>query len=98
MIFIYFLTLVICVYSQTNGTCGTNCQWNYDSQTKTMTITGEGDINDIYEEKDRDWTGIINEVEKVIISEGILRIGRYAFTRYSSSARRDKREEDFFEI
>ena len=67
-----------------------NLKWSYDPESKTLTISGEGDMADY----DRDnQTGAVTApwknsdcggCENVIIEEGVTRIGRYAFYNFGS--------------
>ncbi len=77
----------------TSGACGENIIWGFDEETATLTLTGTGEIPDYYEEDDwggyycgtRPWEDIIeNDVKHVVINEGIIYIGAYAFA-YSDS-------------
>ena len=72
--------------TQTSGYCGpkdnqgnyaTNCQWNYDSG--TVTISGEGEVYDSTS-FDFPWrTEIFESIENVVVEEGITSIGSHAF-------------------
>lgn len=74
------------------GKCGENAIWEYDTATKTLTISGKGDIDDIqYEYNEKYSTGYVQpwieysqQIETVIISEGIHSIGSYAFSNHFS--------------
>ena len=75
-----------------SGTCGENAKWKYNTSTKTLTISGTGAMDDYTDPEDdeadeenpptkwRPWkqyTG--SKIEKVVIGDGITRIGDYAF-------------------
>lgn len=65
-----------------NGDYGTNCQWNYDFETKTLKISGTGDMYNTPDTYDYPWskgTSYYNDIENVVIEEGITRIGQHAF-------------------
>ena len=69
----------------TSGTCGPNAKWSYDSSTKTLTISGSGTMDDYGHDwaggnhKARPWAAYQEEIENVIICNGITSIGREAF-------------------
>lgn len=69
----------------TSGSCGANARWEYDAATKTLSISGSGDMTD-YEtdpvmgiENTPPWDAYREEIEHVIINEGITSIGAEAF-------------------
>ena len=71
--------------SATSGSCGKNATWHYDTATKTLSISGSGDMTD-YEtdpamgiENAPPWDDYREEIEHVIINEGITSIGAEAF-------------------
>ena len=65
-----------------SGKCGDNLAllWEYDAQTKTLTISGEDQLNSNYT------FGIEapNAAEKLVIAEGVSAIGNSAFAGYSA--------------
>lgn len=72
------------------GTCGKNATWRLDAASKTLTISGSGDMYDY----DKDylsygdgeiprWSNYINLIDKIVIKEGITSIGAYAFAYHS---------------
>ena len=64
-------------------TTGTNetVSWSFDDETGTLTLSGSGELTG-------NWENSINseDVEKVIIQNGIDSIGEMAFTNYSNLA------------
>ena len=62
----------------------TNTNWSYDESTHTLTISGVGPMED-YVHGDGDflvdtpWIGFASDIEKIVIEEGITRIGNCAF-------------------
>lgn len=62
----------------TSGTCGDNLTWAYDTDTKTLTITGTGALE--VEAMSSPWKDYKLEIEKVVLSDGISRIGNFAFS------------------
>ncbi len=63
------------------GTYGDNLTYTYDSSTKTLTISGTGDMVD-YDYNNQPWYKYRLEAEEVIISEGVTSIGDSAFERF----------------
>ena len=59
------------------GSCGENLTWQYDTDTKALTITGTGEMypNAFYE-----WSNLAS----VTISDGVTSIGAHAFDGCSS--------------
>ena len=61
-----------------NGAVGT-VNWAYNADTKTLTLTGNGDIADFASSDEVAWKSVRHSAEKVEIAEGITKIGNYAF-------------------
>ena len=59
------------------GSCGTGLFWIYDATRKTLTISGNGVMNDYAKADDQPWKSFM--IEKVIIKEGVTSIGDKAF-------------------
>ena len=80
---------------ETSGKCGENLTWQYDEITKTLTISGTGDM---YSYNMTAGTGVTslmiapwradesikNNLEKVVVENGVTSIGSYAFYGCSS--------------
>lgn len=62
----------------TSGECGENLTWSYDKATKTLTISGTGEMGDC-QWRDSPWYSFVNEIETIILPNGITSIGTYAF-------------------
>jgi len=62
-----------------NGEHGENIVWSYTAKTKTLSITGKGDMAAIGSAKDVPWASARQSAEKIIIENGILSIADYAF-------------------
>ena len=65
----------------TSGQCGDNLTWSYDEGSKTLTISGTGDMWD-YEPGDRsEWTDVASNIDvvHVVLEKGITSIGDRAF-------------------
>lgn len=76
----------------TSGTINETITWEFDSDTKTLTISGEGEIpayypKSYYEGEDIDesemnlapWESLMFDIEKLVIGEGITSIGDLNF-------------------
>ena len=90
------LLLVLCMVlgmsvnvwaTETSGTCGENVTWFYDTDTKTLTISGSGAMADYFDPTTRPWNSYIGEITSVVIEHGVTDIGRYAFQNCSALAR-----------
>lgn len=64
-------------YGEKNEKCGDNAYWEYDYETKTLTISGTGAMYDFKYETDAPW--FAHTIEKVVVGEGISEIGNSAF-------------------
>ncbi len=70
-----------------SGKCGKNLTWEFDSETKTLTISGTGDMAVYFQNPTnfysmapwRENEAINNNLEKVVVEEGATDIGQYAF-------------------
>ena len=71
--------------SAASGSCGKNATWSYNAATKTLSISGSGDMTDYHydpvmgEYNRPPWDTYREEIEHVIINEGITSIGQQAF-------------------
>ncbi|MBQ7997708.1 MAG: leucine-rich repeat protein, partial [Paludibacteraceae bacterium] len=67
-----------------SGTCGENLNWSYDSSTKTLSITGQGDMSN-YKVLSYStgyttpWWNYHKQIENISIANGVTSIGVYAF-------------------
>ncbi|MBQ7597994.1 MAG: leucine-rich repeat domain-containing protein [Clostridia bacterium] len=60
------------------GSCGSGLTWMYNDATKTLTISGNGAMND-YSYRSAPWYNHSWEITKIVLEDGITRIGTYAF-------------------
>ena len=58
---------------------GTDIEWSYDEDDKTLTIEGTGEIPDCDAPEDVWWYAARHNIEEIEISKGITAIGDYAF-------------------
>lgn len=63
-----------------SGTCGNGLTWTYSETTKTLTISGAGDMYN-YDRitKLAPWYNFRNDIQKVILGSEVYSIGDYAF-------------------
>ena len=69
------------------GSCGGNLRWSYDTNTRILSITGTGRMNnyDYVEDKsgnyflNRPWESYSREIDSLYIQEGVACIGDHAF-------------------
>lgn len=66
---------------QTSGTFGKDnaLKWEYNLATRTLTISGKGEMPDYFTSAIFPWNRVRNDATKVIIEEGITYIGAYSF-------------------
>lgn len=69
-----------------NGVCGENAVWNIDVKTGIMTISGTGPMNDYESYNDQPWVGRRSQIKKVVVEEGITRLGDYTFMYCENAA------------
>ncbi len=92
LVIIIILTSVFCfnstaVYADESGSCGTDAQYSYDSTSKTLTITGTGDMKDYRANLTPylpPWYSYKAEITAVIIGDEITSVGSYAFNDCTS--------------
>ena len=69
---------VLTSYAAASGTCGDNLTWTF-SDDGTLTIEGEGAMDNYMVENDQPWGSQRNSIKKVVIKEGVTSIGNLAF-------------------
>lgn len=69
-----------------NAPCGKNIAWTYDEETKTITLTGSGNMSDV------DAPDVFDNAENIIIDERIT--GVYNIFRYSKYAQNEENWEN----
>ncbi len=72
----YYADTVNWLYTDT-GSCGENLTYEFDVSTRTLTITGSGDMTDY--SYDAPWDEYRSLIKEVIISDSVTSIGRCAF-------------------
>ncbi|MBE6573391.1 MAG: leucine-rich repeat domain-containing protein [Ruminococcaceae bacterium] len=59
------------------GVCGDNLTWVYDMQSATLTISGEGEMENYY--RNSPWDEYLSEIKSVIFKSGVTTVGSFAF-------------------
>ena len=65
-----------------SGTCGDNVNWTFDSTAGVLTISGSGPMTDYF--SDRSPFYLNSDIKKIIIEDGVMSIGSFAFRRCES--------------
>lgn len=75
------VAVVIIVSSSLHHKCGKSIKWEYDKDTHTLTLSGTGNMFDYDYDNKAPWLkdDLYNEVEKIIVNEGIESLGNFAF-------------------
>ncbi|MGN0534030.1 MAG: leucine-rich repeat protein [Eubacterium sp.] len=63
-----------------SGQCGENAYYTYCGETKTLTISGSGSIYDYNNSAKYHFSNFYNDVEKLVIADGITEIGDNDFS------------------
>ncbi len=69
--------------STVSGTCGASANWSYNKSTKTITISGKGQMEDYSLTNLSLWADYAGEMEKIVIKSGITSVGAYAFYNFT---------------
>ena len=78
-IFALLLTAVTGAWADGSGSCGTDVSYSYVESTHTLTISGTGAMTDYDDSSEQPWNSYVEEIETVIIEDGVTSIGDYAF-------------------
>ncbi len=65
--------------SVVGGSCGENVNWSFDESSGTLTISGEGEMNDYAYDGMQEYYDVLHNANRVVIEEGITSIGEGAF-------------------
>ncbi len=77
--------LPFCANAQEIRLGDSDTYYSYNSTTKTITISGTGDMpNFITSDRDIPWYDSLENINKIVIDEGVTNVGAYSF--YNSSA------------
>lgn len=66
-----------------SGKCGENVTYTYAEATKTLTLSGSGKMDD-FSTTSQPWYVYNEDIEKVIIEDGVTTIGSFAFNNLSN--------------
>lgn len=69
--------------AEISGTAG-SCEWTFSYVTKTLTISGSGEMPDFTETDRPSWEYLKGKIEKVVTEDGITTVGAYAFYDYTA--------------
>ncbi|UPS45439.1 leucine-rich repeat domain-containing protein [Prevotella sp. E15-22] len=78
MTLLLVMLTVTTAWADDSGTCGDNLKWEFTSSDSTLTISGTGDMDDYDPGKDP-WRHYISKINKIILPEGLSKIGSWAF-------------------
>lgn len=62
-----------------SGTCGTNVNWELDTSSGILSITGTGAMNDYSSNNKSPWYSYNSSIKTIRINSGVTSIGDYAF-------------------
>ena len=79
LIAVIFVIPVMANDTAVNNSCGDGVVWNYDENSYTLTISGEGSMTDYDHESPKPWDEHRLVVQKIVIKKGVIKIGNYAF-------------------
>ena len=85
MLLFVFALAVQDAYADDSGTSGA-CTWRYVSASKTLTVSGNGAMADYPDAASVPWFSYRNEIQKVVIREGVTEIGDFAFDGLSMTS------------
>lgn len=82
LIFVSLLTATL-ASADNQGSCGDNLTYKYVEANKTLTISGSGAMIEFgnTEENRKPWVDFLNEIEHIIIEQGVTSISNSAFRR-----------------
>jgi hypothetical protein len=83
-----FLTILMfafssVAYADDSGQCGDNLTYTFVEATKTLTISGTGNMTDYTFKADAPWQAFASNVHHVVLKSGLTSIGDYAFENLS---------------
>ena len=81
---LFLLLTTLGAAAQNSGTTGP-LNWNYDTGTKTLSITGTGNMPD-FGPLDQPWNAFKTQIETVTIGDGVSSVGKFAFTNCAKLA------------
>jgi len=84
ILFFFLSVLPMVIRADSEGTCGPNLNWTYVVATKTLTISGSGNMKNYYIDRysntaNTPWSNFRSDILTVVIESGVTSIGEYAF-------------------
>ena len=79
--FLFVILMPLMALADNSGSCGENVTYTYVEETRTLTITGSGDMT---KNGAWPWSSYKTEIVKVIIEDGVTSIGNSSFDGCSS--------------
>ena len=64
------------------GNLSTGLHWAYDDETKTLSITGQGEIPDYNYPNEQPWCAFGGKAQTLTLGEGVAKIGKNAFAGF----------------
>lgn len=61
-----------------SGVCGKDAEWNFDASSGTLSIEGEGEMND-YLVSQTPWYGFVDKISSLTVGKDISKVGNNAF-------------------
>ena len=84
VLFTILMLLPLVAMADDSGKCGENLTWTYKEATKTLTISGTGEMNDYSDPNYAPWYSYRENILKVSIGGSVTTIGSFAFRDCSS--------------
>ena len=88
LLLLVMILLSVAANADDSGKCGENLTWTYVEATKTLIISGTGEMV-VHDNLFVPWGFHHDEIERVVIKEGVTTIGINAFSRIGINALRD---------
>jgi len=67
-----------------SGTCGNGLHWVFETNTETLTISGNGAMDEFQAVEDRPWQAFARSIRALHVEDGVTTLGQYAFAGCSS--------------
>lgn len=71
-------------FGKESGPCGESATYSYDADSKTLTISGEGDMFSLADASEYDWYCYKDDVEFISINSKVTSVGANAFANFSA--------------
>ena len=85
LLFLVLMILTVIAKADDGGSCGVGVTWNYLSSTYTLTVRGNGPMQDYnFGNGTPPWYYLRNQIKKLIVEEGVTKIGVCAFENCSA--------------